>query len=327
MPKILIIDDSDYMRDFTKKILLENGFQVIEAINGDLGIETTDRENPDCILLDLLMPQVDGYEVLRRLRQLRNTIPILIYSSDLQDNAKSHSFELGAFDFIDKPPNRQILIQKIKTALTLNQQGGSLALTDKQNDVLKEMINIGIGKGAEMLNAILATHINLEVPFVRVLSQKEFECDVKKNQVDSLAAVNLAFNGDITGNVELVFPKESAANLVAALTGEKPETIIMDSIRTGTLSEIGNVVINAVIGSISNLLGFTLNYSTPSYIEGNYEKLSMAVRTGKDSIILQARARFIIDTLAVVGDIMLFLELDSLDKIFSIIKRVENDEN
>jgi chemotaxis protein CheC len=177
-----------------------------------------------------------------------------------------------------------------------------------------------------MLNAILATHINLEVPFVRVLSQKEFEFDIKKNRVDSLAAVNLSFSGDISGNVELVFPKESAVNLVAALTGEKPESIVMDSIRTGTLSEIGNIVINAVIGSISNLLGFTLNYSMPLYLEGNYEKLSMAVRTGEDSIILQARARFIIDMLAVVGDIMLFLELDSLDKIFTIIKKVENDE-
>jgi chemotaxis protein CheC len=325
MPKILIIDDSDYMRDFTKKILSEDGYTIIEAQSGDMGIEYAEKENPDCILLDLLMPNVDGYEVLRRLRQLRSTIPIIICSSDLQDSARSHSFELGAFDFIDKPPNRQVLLQKIKAALSLNEQGGSLALTDKQNDVLKEMINIGIGKGAEMLNAILATHINLEVPFVRVLSQKEFEFDIKKNQVDSLAAVNLAFSGDISGNVELVFPKESAVNLVAALTGEEPETIIMDSIRTGTLSEIGNVVINAVIGSISNLFEFTLNYSTPSYLEGNYEKLSMVVRTGKDSIILQARARFIIDTLAVVGDIMLFLELDSLDKIFSIIKKVEKD--
>lgn len=325
MPKILIIDDSDYMREFTKKILSEDGYTIIEAQSGDMGIEYAEKENPDCILLDLLMPNIDGYEVLRRLRQLRSTIPIIICSSDLQDSARSHSFELGAFDFIDKPPNRQVLLQKIKAALSLNEQGGSLALTDKQNDVLKEMINIGIGKGAEMLNAILATHINLEVPFVRVLSQKEFEFDIKKNQVDSLAAVNLAFSGDISGNVELVFPKESAVNLVAALTGEEPETIIMDSIRTGTLSEIGNVVINAVIGSISNLFEFTLNYSTPSYLEGNYEKLSMVVRTGKDSIILQARARFIIDTLAVVGDIMLFLELDSLDKIFSIIKKVEKD--
>jgi chemotaxis protein CheC len=326
MPKILLIDDSDYMRDFTKKILSENGYDVIEAPNGALGIKYADIKNPDCILLDLLMPDIDGYEVLRQLRQLRSTIPIIIYSSDMQDSAKSHSFELGAFDFIDKPPNRQILLQKIQAALSLNEKGGSLALTDKQNDVLKEMINIGIGKGAEMLNAILATHINLEVPFVRVLSQKEFEFDIKKNRVDSLAAVNLSFSGDISGNVELVFPKESAVNLVAALTGEKPESIVMDSIRTGTLSEIGNIVINAVIGSISNLLGFTLNYSMPLYLEGNYEKLSMAVRTGEDSIILQARARFIIDMLAVVGDIMLFLELDSLDKIFTIIKKVENDE-
>jgi chemotaxis protein CheC len=253
-------------------------------------------------------------------------VPVIICSSDIQDSARARCFELGAFDFIDKPPQKDLFLNKVQIAVGLNQQGTSTVLNDKQNDVLKEMINIGVGKGADMLNAILATHIKLEVPFVRVLSQKEFERDIQKNKLDSLAAVNLAFHGDINGNVELVFPKESAANLVAALTGEDPKSLVLDSIRTGTLSEIGNVVINAVIGSISNLLSFNLTYSAPSYLEGNYEKLSMVIRKGSNSVILQARARFIIDMLAVVGDIVLFLELDSLDKIFTIIERVEAHE-
>ena len=109
---------------------------------------------------------------------------------------------------------------------------------------------------------------------------------------------------------------------MAALTGEDPKTILLDSISTGTLSEIGNIVINAVIGSICTMFDFKLTYSAPMYLEGNYEKLSMLIRTGGNSIILQARARFVIDMFAVTGDIVLFLELDSLDKIFSIIENV-----
>jgi chemotaxis protein CheC len=326
MAQILLIDDSEYMQQLTAQMLQEAGHTVLTANSGAAGIEQAKNPLVECIILDLLMPDMDGFTVLQTLRELRSTVPVIICSSDIQDSARARCFELGAFDFVDKPPQKELFLNKVQIAVGLNQQGTSLVLNDKQNDVLKEMINIGVGKGADMLNAILATHIKLEVPFVRVLSQKEFERDIQKNTLDSLAAVNLAFHGDINGNVELVFPKESAANLVAALTGEDPKSIVLDSIRTGTLSEIGNVVINAVIGSIGNLLEFNLTYSAPSYLEGNYEKLSMVIRKGSDSVILQARARFIIDMLAVVGDIVLFLELDSLDKIFTIIERVEAHE-
>jgi chemotaxis protein CheC len=326
MAQILLIDDSEYMQQLTAQMLQEEGHTVVLASSGSGGIEKANDPLVECIILDLLMPDMDGFAVLQALRELRSTVPVIICSSDIQDSARARCFELGAFDFIDKPPQKDLFLNKVQIAVGLNQQGTSTVLNDKQNDVLKEMINIGVGKGADMLNAILATHIKLEVPFVRVLSQKEFERDIQKNKLDSLAAVNLAFHGDINGNVELVFPKESAANLVAALTGEDPKSLVLDSIRTGTLSEIGNVVINAVIGSISNLLSFNLTYSAPSYLEGNYEKLSMVIRKGSNSVILQARARFIIDMLAVVGDIVLFLELDSLDKIFTIIERVEAHE-
>ncbi|MDG5814560.1 response regulator [Chitinispirillales bacterium ANBcel5] len=324
--KVLLIDDSIFMRRKIESILSIGGYSIAEASTGREGLEAAEKEDFDCIVLDLLMPDMDGFKVLEKLRAIRNTVPIIIASSDIQDSAKGRCFKLGAFDFVEKPPDKEILLHKVHIAIGLNEEGGTLVLSDKQNDVLKEMINIGIGKGAEMLNVILATHIKLEVPFVRVLSQSEFEFDVKKNQLDSLAAVNLSFKGDISGNVELVFPKESAANLVAALIGEEPNSMSLDSIRTGTLSEVGNIVINAVIGSISNMLNFKLAYSTPTYVEGDYEKLSMMIRKGANSVILQARARFIIDMFAVTGDIVLFLELDSLDKIFTIIERVSNDQ-
>ncbi|MBN1982818.1 MAG: response regulator [Chitinivibrionales bacterium] len=324
MSTVLLIDDNDYMRSLTAKILFDNGYTVIESKTGKEGLHHSDTQEPDCVMLDLLLSDMDGFTVLEQLRKRRNTIPIIIFSSDIQDSAKNRCFDLGALDFVEKPPHPEKILRVIRMAIGFGQKGQTLMLTDKQNDVLKEMINIGIGKGAEMLNAILDTHIKLDVPFVRILSQKEFHKDVQTNSVDSLAAVNLAFKGDINGNIELVFPTKSAMNLVAALTGENPDDVSLDSIRTGTLSEIGNIVINAIMGNISNLMKFKLSYSVPSYIEGNYEKLSQAIQTGENSIILQARARFIIEALAIIGDIVLFMELDSYDKIFAIIETVEN---
>ena len=143
---------------------------------------------------------------------------------------------------LDHPQNARI----VNIALQFATKGQKLLLSDKQNDALKEMINIGVGKGAAMLNAILDTHINLEVPFVSVLTQSEFFDDLSRNQFESIAAVNLAFKGDLSGNVELIFPRESAVNLVAALTDSDPKNVVMDTIRSGTLSEIGNIVINAI---------------------------------------------------------------------------------
>lgn len=325
MTKILIIDDSEYMRMVASQILLNEGYEVIEASSGEEGIELSHQNDPDCVMLDLLMPNTDGFKVLEKLRQKRNTIPIIIFSSDIQDYVRKKCFALGAFDFIDKPPDKMTMLKTVKMAIGFGQKGQTLILTDKQSDVLQEMVNIGVGRGAELLNAILDTHIKLEVPFIRILSQTEFKKDIKINEIDSLAAVNLSFTGDINGNIELIFPKQSALNLVAALTGENPDAVTLDTIRTGTLSEIGNIVINAIIGSISNMMSFSLSYSAPNYLEGNYEKLSLVMRTDEQSIILQARARFIIETFAVIGDIVIFMELDSFDKIFSIIDQVDDE--
>lgn len=326
MSCILIIDDSSYMRTSVKQILTDAGYEVIEAADGNTGLTMADTHQPDLVMLDLLMPNIDGFEVLRSLRTKRNTIPVIIFSSDIQDISRKQCFELGAFDFLAKPPKKEELLKMIKMALQFAKKGQKLILSEKQDDALKEMINIGVGKGAAMLNAILDTHICLEVPFMRVLSQSEFFEDIKNNKLESFAAVNLSFKGDLCGNAELIFPTESAVKLVAALTDSDPKTVIMDSIHSGTLSEIGNIVINAVIGSISAMLDFKLSYSAPNYIEGDYEKLSMAFKTDMNSIILQARARFIIDALSIVGNIVLFLEIDSLDKMLNIVKVAEKYE-
>ncbi|MDG6250286.1 response regulator, partial [Methanocalculus sp.] len=85
MPTILIIDDSSFQRTIIKKTLKNESYTCIEADNGRLGLEMAERESPDVIIVDLLMPDMDGIEFLKAIREKAITIPVIVLTSDIQD--------------------------------------------------------------------------------------------------------------------------------------------------------------------------------------------------------------------------------------------------
>ena len=201
-----------------------------------------------------------------------------------------------------------------------------MACTTEQIDILKEMINLGVGRGADVLNTMLHSHVRLQVPSLKVLSPDEFEAELRKYNHECFSCINLPFKGDISGVAELVFPLEDAPKLVVALTSEETDAIDMDSIRTGTLSEIGNIVLNAVMGTISNLLCFKLRYSVPSYTEGDFNSLLPIHPTMPDTTVVVIQTRFMVEKLEVEGSIILFFEVGSFDKLLGELKTSAEDK-
>jgi chemotaxis protein CheC len=189
--------------------------------------------------------------------------------------------------------------------------------TNRQLDALKELINIGVGRGAEVLNTMLSSHIRLSIPFVRVLTPDAFQNEMMTLGSGQIAAVDLGFRGEFSGTAELIFPAETASKLVTSLTGEAPIAKDLDAIRAGTLCEIGNIVLNGVLGSISNILQLHFNYSVPDYHEGVLT--SMWNFHDKDVSILLARTRFVVEQLEIEGDIILFFEVGALDTLLASI--------
>jgi chemotaxis protein CheC len=181
--------------------------------------------------------------------------------------------------------------------------------TSCQIDALKELINIGVGHGASMLNSMLRSHILLQVPFIKIISLEELRKEMETLGGDQLAIVRLKFKGSFSGTAELVFPSTSASNLITVLTDEDPGTIDLDSVRAGTLCEVGNIVLNGVMGSISNILQLQLSYTVPNYMEQGMESLSALADTGDNRAILLARARFAAEKLEIEGDIVLLFEV------------------
>jgi chemotaxis protein CheC len=188
-------------------------------------------------------------------------------------------------------------------------------------DVLQELINIGIGRAAGMLNEMLDTHVILQVPIIRILSQNDLERELGAISRNTLSAVQMGFKGSFSGNALLLFPPDSANNLVSVLTGEDSVEDDMDSIRMGTLTEIGNIVINGVMGSISNAIEKQLSYSVPSYLEGPL--LNMLQQNNEDAptdTIILARTHFIIKEHFIYGDVILFFEVGSFDALMESVE-------
>ena len=188
--------------------------------------------------------------------------------------------------------------------------------TALQLDALSELINIGVGRSADVLNTMLNSHIDLQVPFVKILLSDDFRKEIEALGSDSLSAVHLAFKGTFSGTAQLIFPAATASKLVTTVTGEEVRSESLDEIRSGTLCEIGNIVLNGLMGSISNVLKMQLKYSVPTYLEGKIENLTLARgNMASDTKILLARTHFTIKELKIEGDIIVFFETGALDAL------------
>jgi len=134
--------------------------------------------------------------------------------------------------------------------------------------------------------------------------------------------VQLTFSGPINGNVALVFPYENAVKLVSLLTGDEGSNSDVDGIRAATLEETGNIILNGVVGSISNMLQGQISFSIPYYSEqgglpARFAKLGIAA----DVQVILARARFGVAQHEIEGEIFLFFEMGALQSMVAALDR------
>lgn len=197
-----------------------------------------------------------------------------------------------------------------------------MKLTGRHLDALSELMNIGVGRAAGMLNEMIGSSIELVVPSVKVLRINELAAELGHSPEGTFSFIRLPFQGLLHGTAALVFPPDSAAQLVAVLTGEAPGTPDLDSVRAGTLSEVGNIVINGVMGSVGNILSIPLTYDLPSYFEGLPEHLLQQELVATDPAMLLAHARFTVRDLEIQGTILLVFEVRSFDALLAAVDQL-----
>lgn len=113
MTKILIADDEIKIREVVKEYAKASDFECKEASNGKEAIDLCSKEDFDCVILDIMMPEVDGYEALTQIKNIKD-IPIIMLSARQEEDDKLYCFDKGADDYVTKPFSPKELIARIK---------------------------------------------------------------------------------------------------------------------------------------------------------------------------------------------------------------------
>ena len=115
--KVLVVEDESGIRDLIKMNLELENFDVLTARNGKDGLNLFERYCPNIVILDLMLPDIDGFEVLRKMQEIDYEIPVIILTAKNSQNEKLLGLELGADDYITKPFHSRELILRIRVIL------------------------------------------------------------------------------------------------------------------------------------------------------------------------------------------------------------------
>jgi len=115
-PYIVAVDDDYDMLRILKRTLELEGYGVATAADGNSALALVDKQQPDLVILDIMMPQLDGFEVLKLIRQ-RSSVPVIMLTSRCEDTVLRNALTLGADDYVKKPFSTRVLIARIRAKL------------------------------------------------------------------------------------------------------------------------------------------------------------------------------------------------------------------
>jgi len=195
---------------------------------------------------------------------------------------------------------------------TPGSQPGSFSLSELELDALTELVNIGVSRAAASLGAMVGEQVLLSVPSVVIVSRSKAADLLGGTRQDLLVAVRQAFHGDVSGRALLIFPEKNSLELVRAVAGERLSLEDILELEHEALAEIGNIILNACIATVANLLERSLTMSLPEIVRGGSEGLfNLGVAVG-DDVVLFVHINFSLKGHQIMGYVAMVMDFASL---------------
>lgn len=191
--KVLLVEDEVEIRQFTKIILKRNNFEVSECDNGEEAVKLVKSYNPNIVLLDVMLPGIDGFETCRRIREISEEIVVIMLTARREDMDRIMGFEFGADDYIVKPFNPMELLARIKAIMKRVQK------TNKKSSIIKfGSLKLDLDSLSFYKNDIVIDLTQRELKLLQTL----FENENKALSRDEL--LDLAWGRDFYGDFKTV---------------------------------------------------------------------------------------------------------------------------
>lgn len=197
-----------------------------------------------------------------------------------------------------------------------------MQITEYHLDALKEIFNIGVGRGASILSEMLESRILLQIPRIYILKNNDISSLKEKINMGSHASVKMGFHGSFDGTVALTFEPKTASTIVGVLTGEESSDVKLDSVRSGTLCEVGNMIINSLMGSITNILKKEVEYSLPVFTEESMEVV-LDLDSDEDKVVCIADTEMRIEKIEASGKLFVILKMGIMEQLLEAIENAK----
>jgi sigma-B regulation protein RsbU (phosphoserine phosphatase) len=164
--KILVVDDEPLNVRLLSMILKSEGYDVLQGYSGEEALEKVETESPDLILLDIMMPHIDGYEVCKRIRENESTkaIPIVMITALQGLDDKIKAFDIGADDFISKPIEKLEVMARVRSLLRVKYYYDELVDAQKKLEEQNQILRSELEMAREVQEALLPRNIEAQMP-------------------------------------------------------------------------------------------------------------------------------------------------------------------
>ncbi len=186
--------------------------------------------------------------------------------------------------------------------------------SDEQMDLLQELINIGVGRAADALSQLVESRIQLCVPEVKMFGSQQAQEIFDARAISEETMVTQSFSGSVDGRLGMLLDKQSAILLTSILGEEEHCDDEISLEQEGILLEVGNIVLNGVMGSISNAINDQLDYSIPEIARSNSIKMLLADNLLDKPTVLLADVRLHVENSAIEGSIIIVFDVDAIRK-------------
>lgn len=207
----------------------------------------------------------------------------------------------------------------------------SVTLGELERNALTEIVNIGVGRAASSLRKMIGDQVTLSVPAIDIVSQRRAARLISEREAAELVAVRQDFDGAFAGRALLIFPENNSLELVRSVTGESLSAEDLAEMEREALTETGNVILNACLATIANMLKRSLVMTIPQVLHGNSATLfEIDDAEDEDGLVLFLYIDFAVRKRDIRGYIAMIMDIPSLEKLKELldefIARVVGDD-
>ncbi|GAB6387488.1 response regulator [Stutzerimonas marianensis] len=279
---LLICDDSSLARkQLLRSLPAAWQLDIHQAAGGVEALERIRKGGVDLLLLDLTMPDMDGYQVLAQLRDEGLDCKVIVVSADIQEEAVRRVLELGALAFIRKPADPVHLRQTLASLGMIGTELPMLGQRDASDmvgfrDAVREVVNVAMGRAAALLARVLGVFVQLPIPNVNMLEVGELHMALADAaQGDKLTAVCQGYiGGGIAGEALLIFHDSEVADMARLMRADDYRELEM-------LLDLSSLLISACLSGIADQIDVVFSQGHPQVL-GQHASIEELIRLNRE---------------------------------------------